>query len=619
MIQLTVVSFNNEVPQQPLTAVFGTAGGTLGRGADNHLILPDPKRHVSRLQASVFSDGRCHTIVNLSQANSLMVSGHEVAANQEMAFAPGDHIIVGLFVLLAEAVVPSNAVDQSDTVYANKIAQAAPPVEQYAESPNSATGNAEGADFGGILSNGLALSRLSEGLGQDFILQEVSTSATEVISESVAAASAYSLPLPPVPPHASVRYAQSIGFDDLLKDAVHGPAIAAHGAAVIPDNFDPFAMPSYAVRNSEDPLGALAHNAVTLASFEDRMLGSLIETAADTPVETLLQADPDTASVDPLQLFGESSILSAPEPASAHSVAMRNDVQELDTPFLMPIGRLHLSDGAFANSHVMQTETSVSASFGDPTAVPDRNQAATAAAYATSTPMVLQVESTLPQKVEQPTSPMRPDQNGVAEVAANDRRLLLQAFLAGADLPEDAIMQELTPDLMRLIGQILASATQGTVELISSRAFVKREVRADVTMIVVRNNNPLKFLPDGQTALMQMFGRKIPGFMEPVAAMDDAYRDLRAHQIGVVAGMRAALDDVLQRFDPARLEQHISGHSILDAVLPVSRKARMWDHYGKLFRNIQAEAQDDFQSLFGKAFLAAYEEEIERFNQESTQ
>ena len=613
MIQLTVVSFNNEVPQRTLSAVFGTAGGTLGRAADNHLVLPDPKRHVSRLQASVFSDGRRHTIVNLSQANSLMVSGREVAANQKMAFAPGDQIIVGLFVLLAEAVL------QSDAVFANVIAQSAPPVEQRAEPPHSANGNAEGANFDDILSNGLALSGLSGGLGKDFMAQEMSASPIEVISESVAAASAYSLPLLPAHAHASAPYAQSIGFDDLLEDAVHGPAIQAHGAALIPDNFDPFAMPSCAVRNSDDPLRVLGHNAATLASFEDRMLGSLIETAADTPVETLLQADADTASVDPLQLFGESSILSAPEPASAQSVAMRNDVQELDTPFLMPIGRLKVSDGEFAKSHITETGTSVSASFGNPAAVPDRNHAATAAPYAISTPVVSQVESTLPEKGEQPTSPMRLDQRGVVDVAANERRRLLQAFLDGANLPEDTITQELTPDLMRLIGQILASATQGTVELISSRAFVKREVRADVTMIVVRNNNPLKFLPDGQTALMQMFGRKIPGFMEPVAAMDDAYRDLRAHQIGVVAGMRAALDDVLQRFDPARLDQHISGHSILDAVLPVFRKARMWDHYGKLFRNVQAEAQDDFQTLFGKAFLAAYEEEIERFNQGSTQ
>ena len=47
--------------------------------------------------------------------------------------------------------------------------------------------------------------------------------------------------------------------------------------------------------------------------------------------------------------------------------------------------------------------------------------------------------------------------------------------------------------------------------------------------------------------------------------------------------------------------------------LPANRKAKMWDLYTALFQDIYLEAQDDFQALFGKAFLAAYENEIERF------
>jgi FHA domain-containing protein len=146
---------------------------------------------------------------------------------------------------------------------------------------------------------------------------------------------------------------------------------------------------------------------------------------------------------------------------------------------------------------------------------------------------------------------------------------------------------------------------------------VKREVKADLTMIVVRNNNPLKFLPDGQSALIQMMGRKIPGFMEPIEAMQDAYIDLRAHQIGVVAGMRAALDEVLHRFDPEMLEKKLKTRSLLDSLVAANRKAKMWDLYGELFKDIYIEAQDDFQTLFGKAFLTAYETEISRFRQES--
>ena len=41
------------------------------------------------------------------------------------------------------------------------------------------------------------------------------------------------------------------------------------------------------------------------------------------------------------------------------------------------------------------------------------------------------------------------------------------------------------------------------------------------------------------------------GFMAAAPAMRDAYDDLRAHQFGFLAGMRAALEGVLERFDPA--------------------------------------------------------------------
>ena len=53
MIKLTAISYNNQAPIATLSAVFGRESGTLGRGADNHFVLPDPKNLVSRTQASI--------------------------------------------------------------------------------------------------------------------------------------------------------------------------------------------------------------------------------------------------------------------------------------------------------------------------------------------------------------------------------------------------------------------------------------------------------------------------------------------------------------------------------------------------------------------------------------
>jgi len=74
--------------------------------------------------------------------------------------------------------------------------------------------------------------------------------------------------------------------------------------------------------------------------------------------------------------------------------------------------------------------------------------------------------------------------------------------------------------------------------------------------------------------------------------------------------MRAALEGVLERFDPALLEGRLTQRTALQAILPSSRKARLWELFNELYAQIRSEAADDFHALFGKAFLKAYEEHI---------
>ncbi|MCK7582571.1 MAG: hypothetical protein MZV65_48025 [Chromatiales bacterium] len=78
---------------------------------------------------------------------------------------------------------------------------------------------------------------------------------------------------------------------------------------------------------------------------------------------------------------------------------------------------------------------------------------------------------------------------------------------------------------MELIGLLLREAVQGTLDLLLARAMTKREIRADVTMIVGRDNNPLKFSPDVRawrwSHLLTPQGR---GFMPPPAAMQRCLR-----------------------------------------------------------------------------------------------
>ena len=51
---------------------------------------------------------------------------------------------------------------------------------------------------------------------------------------------------------------------------------------------------------------------------------------------------------------------------------------------------------------------------------------------------------------------------------------------------------------------------------------------------------------------------------------------------------------------------------MLDSMLPAARKARLWELFNSLCAEVSREAEDEFERLFGRAFMKAYEEQIAR-------
>jgi len=150
------------------------------------------------------------------------------------------------------------------------------------------------------------------------------------------------------------------------------------------------------------------------------------------------------------------------------------------------------------------------------------------------------------------------------------------------------------------------------------RQATRQELQAQVTVIRPKNNNPLKFAPDGHSAMEQVLQPAVRGFLPGPAAMTDAMNDLLGHAIGTMAGTRAALEGVLKRFGPQELEAKLADKSVLDSVLPMNRKAKLWELYLQHYESIRDEAQEDFHTLFGRAFLAAYEQQLERLRREKS-
>jgi len=197
--------------------------------------------------------------------------------------------------------------------------------------------------------------------------------------------------------------------------------------------------------------------------------------------------------------------------------------------------------------------------------------------------------------------------------AASDNEVVL-ALLRGLGMPELKTNRSAV-ELAELVGAMLREATSGTMGVLVARTMTKRESRLEMTMIATQANNPLKFLPDPDSALTQMLANSMAGYMTPVRAFANAYDDLKAHELAILAGMRAALAGVLKRFDPTEIEQFLQVPTVMDNILAGNRKAKMWDKLVELYKEISNDADADFQRLFGEKFAAAYEEQIQRLRQ----
>lgn len=185
----------------------------------------------------------------------------------------------------------------------------------------------------------------------------------------------------------------------------------------------------------------------------------------------------------------------------------------------------------------------------------------------------------------------------------------LAAVLAGAGL--DRV--EVTPELLRSFGQILRVVVSGVMDVLQARQRLKGEFRMDMTTFKRADNNPLKFSANVDDALHNLLVKRNAAYLGPVDAFEDAFNDLRNHQMAMLAGMRVAFEEMLAGFDPDRLQKQFDGEIKKGgALLSVPAKFRYWDLYRDRFHDMVKDPDASFRELFGDEFARAYEEQLDR-------
>lgn len=201
-------------------------------------------------------------------------------------------------------------------------------------------------------------------------------------------------------------------------------------------------------------------------------------------------------------------------------------------------------------------------------------------------------------------APMTPDESTVL------RSLLEGLHMESLQLPPEEMQQ-----FCRTVGEVARVAVEGMLTALRARSSIKSEFRMSMTMIRAKENNPLKFSASIDDALFNLFRNPSASYLEPTQAMMEGFNDLEAHMMATMAGTQVALNAVLRRFNPINLEQEFEKRKGGLSFLPGGKKAKHWEAYLELYKDIIASAEDDFQTLFGEEFTRAYEDQIRKLKQ----
>lgn len=686
------------------SAIFGMAGGTIGRSGQNKLVLPDTDAEVARVHAMVRLDSDQAYLANLCERRTVQVNGIEVLSGEEVPLGQGSEIIIGSYRILAtvpgahqSSMSQTDAQSASFQVGGGYLSQTPPatlplsPLSPHAS--NLASLPNPWADIPPIVGGEAAIPELAH--------VHTSTTITRVADDSAMHANddpfamlgrvepspllttdvSGTVPPPPVEIPFAEGFAPESNVTARFTTAnpqapgnvqphVAASKPQAHRAMVIPDDFDPFAAdPKVAASQQDAWSGDLAAKSLSEVAplKNDELLQSLPQTShfagdMDNAAHTGLpkQLDPHV-ELNPLKLFrepGESMYMDAVD----HGLAHGSDLAQV---FSMPRGASNaipsLSRTAEAG-HAAASESSSTIGHASVESQKARElaQAAglqtmqgldldlfgTAAADTTATESSYELRTQESQSttgvddtattqhapdISSPTSypaqhpavaTARPGGTGASlshatlkascapehHESVHNMQALAAAFLEGAGLAPDRVSIVITPEFMREFGEVLRVAVQGSIDLLSARSEIKREFRADVTIIASGKNNPLKFLPTAEGVMLQLAGQSFPGFMPPVAAVQEAFNDLAVHQIALMAGIRAAYAEAVTSLSPSEIEKRSSrSNSVLSKLSTLHRKAALWDEYQQKYDSIRQHAEDDLMAFSGHTFVQAYE------------
>lgn len=562
-VVLEVISYKGGQPDSPLSARFDENGGTIGRSADNHLVLADESKIISRRHGAIRYENGAYIFADTSTGGTLLCNENRLLENGEsVALAAGDRLRIGeyeLRVLIEAEVQPisglfsgmDTSMSFGDHAAGSPLDISLPPLFGDREPPPAFAQPAP----------------LSHGLKDSFINQ------------------------PDVPPFQGnfalpeiQPISEGLAFDALLQETPALPPAA-------PAKADDFEFP-------DDWFGDLGREAnadaqprqtppsPALPVTPPPSLGMSISApqpgTSDLTGSASLELD---AGMDAISPSAKEQSKAVADPFSDGPILIEPHFSAEVTPSVAQTG----FDAAVGGGNEPVAETPASMPSID-IPKPGRSIPASRAAN----PIAVSPAEPVQPVVQAHPVPLPTETVGGAD--------LFQAFLDGARLAEfPALTAHEQMRAMKSLGEVYREMIEGMMMVLRARTEEKREIRTDITVIRKEKNNPLKFIPTAEDAMKVMISGKFAGYIDATVAVREGFSDMMKHQMAMRAGMQAAVSEVLRRFEPSGFEKRFEEGIVFQ------KKAKCWDAYNKAYPKLLTEAMEN---LFGETFVKAYEEQL---------
>jgi type VI secretion system protein ImpI len=177
----------------------------------------------------------------------------------------------------------------------------------------------------------------------------------------------------------------------------------------------------------------------------------------------------------------------------------------------------------------------------------------------------------------------------------------------GAGVPPEVFSQLRPDELAHLLGALLRVVTENMRQLLAARQQAKRMARThDQTTVQAIDNNPLKFSPTTEDALRIMFGAAMPSYLDARRALEQAFDDLKTHQIKTYSGMQQALVMLIEDLDPEAIDRDTHPDKGISALV-TSRKAKLWDAYVVRWQAKERRSEGGLVGVFMDYFAESYD------------